>query len=207
MEEVEIRFDEGREGVVPVGTYLIDAAKRMGAASSFDCEEDGGHECKFAINEGAELLSDQTEEEKAQLTAEYRKQNKRLACYVKIEKPGVISAMVEKKKEEAKAKKESEDREEAYKKEFSELPLEKKIANLMELEAIALGETFAFVINSPFKVFEKIGDVMAEFGFKKEEDQKRQSRPAESSNGKDGRGVGKKKASAKEKTTGDQPEA
>ena len=183
MEEVEIRFDEGREGVVPVGTYLIDAAKRMGAASSFDCEEAGEHQCKMAITEGAHLLSTPTDEEKNLLTSEDGKQNKRLACYAKIEKPGVISAMVEKKKKDEKTEKNDQDREEAYRKEFSELPLEKKIANLMQLEAIALGETFAFVINSPFKVFEKIGDVMAEFGFKKEEDQKRRSRPAESANG------------------------
>ena len=64
----------------------------------------------------------------------------------------------------------------------------------MQLEAIALGETFAFVINSPFKVFEKIGDVMAEFGFKKEEDQKRRARPAEAANGTDqGKAEGKTK--------------
>jgi hypothetical protein len=86
-----------------------------------------------------------------------------------------------KNKEEASAEGKTEERTEEYKKEFTEMPLEKKIAKLMELEVIALGETFAFVINSPFKVFEKIGDVMAEFGFKKEEDQKRRARPAEDS--------------------------
>ena len=73
----------------------------------------------------------------------------------------------------------------------------------MQLEAIALGETFAFVINSPFKVFEKIGDVMAEFGFKKEEDQKRRSRPAESANGAKAK---KSDASVNEKS-GDQADA
>jgi ferredoxin len=203
MEEVEIRFDEGREGVVPVGTYLIDVAKRMGAASSFDCEEAGEHQCKMVITEGADLLSTPTEEEKNLLNGEDGKQNKRLACYAKIEKPGVISAMVEKKKKDEKTEKKDQDREEAYRKEFSELPLEKKIANLMQLEAIALGETFAFVINSPFKVFEKIGDVMAEFGFKKEEDQKRRSRPAESANGAKAK---KSDASVNEKS-GDQADA
>ena len=203
MEEVEIRFDEGREGVVPVGTYLIDVAKRMGAASSFDCEEAGEHQCKMVITEGADLLSTPTEEEKNLLDGEDGKQNKRLACYAKIEKPGVISAMVEKKKKDEKTEKKDQDREEAYRKEFSELPLEKKIANLMQLEAIALGETFAFVINSPFKVFEKIGDVMAEFGFKKEEDQKRRSRPAESANGAKAK---KSDASVNEKS-GDQADA
>ena len=113
MEEVEIRFDEGREGVVPVGTYLIDVAKRMGAASSFDCEEAGEHQCKMVITEGADLLSTPTEEEKNLLDGEDGKQNKRLACYAKIEKPGVISAMVEKKKKDEKTEKTYQDREEA----------------------------------------------------------------------------------------------
>jgi ferredoxin len=183
MKEVEIRFDLGREGIVPVGTYLIDAAKRMGAADSFDCVANEAHECRIAITEGSDLLSNPTKEEAGLLTKDDREQNKRLACYAKIEKPGVLTAMVQKKIEEQK-KKETEDTGEAYRKEFTELPLEKKIANLMQLEAIALGETFAFVINSPFKVLEKIGDVMAEFGFKKEEDQKRRARPTESPNGK-----------------------
>ena len=199
MKEVEIRFDEGREGIVPVGTYLIDAAKRMGAANSFECDETGQHMCKIAITEGSDLLSEPTAAETEQLTPEDKKQNKRLACYARIEKPGVITAMVEKKKEEATKEKEQQDREEAYRKEFTELPLERKIASLMQLEAIALGETFAFVINSPFKVFEKVGDVMAEFGFKKEEDQKKRSRPAEAAdtNGKAENEKKKSKAAAK----------
>ena len=62
-----------------------------------------------------------------------------------------------------------EDRSEEYRKEFAEMPLEKKIANLVQLETIALGETVSFIINSPFKIADKVLDVMAEFGFKKEE--------------------------------------
>jgi hypothetical protein len=59
------------------------------------------------------------------------------------------------------------------------MPLEKKIANLVQLETIALGETVSFIINSPFKIADKVMDVMAEFGFKKEEQQKEAARPAE----------------------------
>lgn len=184
MEEVEIRFGEGREGIVPVGTYLIDAARRMGAAALIDCGPETGHECGVKIEEGGELLSQITEAESDLLSDEQREQGTRLACYAKIEKPGVITAMVEKKTDPDRDEKQAEERDEAYRKEFTELPLEKKIANLMQLEAIALGETFAFVINSPFKVFEKIGDVMAEFGFKKEVEQKKRARPAESTAGK-----------------------
>jgi hypothetical protein len=131
------------------------------------------------VTSGGELLSKKTKSENDLLTDEERKDGVRLACFAKIEEPGVITAMVKKKKEEPTADKKAEERSEEYRKEFTEMPLEKKIAKLMELEAIALGETFAFVINSPFKVFEKIGDVMAEFGFKKEEEQKRRARPVE----------------------------
>lgn len=192
MEEVEIRFDEGRDGIVPVGTYLSDAASRMGAAS-IDCSETDEHECKFRVTQGSDLLSEPTTAEKEVLSNDELKRGYRLACYATIDKPGVINAMVEKKKETETQDKETENREEAYRKEFTELPLEKKIANLVQLEAIALGETFAFVINSPFKVFEKIGDVMAEFGFKKEEEQKRRARPSGSANGKKNSHAGARK--------------
>ena len=198
MEEIEIRFDEGREGIVPVGTYMIDAARRMGAADRIECEPEAGHECAVSIEEGGDLLSTLTEAESELLSDEQRKQGVRLACYAKIERPGVIKAMVTKKKDPVKDEKLAEERDETYRKEFTELPLEKKIANLMQLEAIALGETFAFVINSPFKVLEKIGDVMAEFGFKKEEEQKKRARPAESAAGKTN---GKANARASEKGT------
>jgi ferredoxin len=200
MGEVEIKFDEGREGVVPVGTYLADAARRMGAGK-FDCVETGEHCCQIEVKEGLDLLSPLTAEEKKILTNDERKHGIRVGCYARIEKPGVMTAMVKKKKETVSSEESSEDRDEKYRKEFAELPLEKKIANLVQLETIALGETFAFVINSPFKVFEKIGDVMAEFGFKKEEDQKRRARPAENKTATDGnKNVSTDKAGEKEQS-------
>ena len=197
MAVVEIKFDEGREGIVPVGTYLVDAARRMGAGD-FECAETGEHCCQITVTSGSELLSKMTKGELDLLAGEDRKTGVRLACFTKIEKPGVITAMVKKKKEQPSVEEKSEERTEEYKKEFTEMPLEKKIAKLMELEAIALGETFAFVINSPFKVFEKIGDVMAEFGFKKEEDQKRRARPVEDSEN-DNENKDKKNASSTER--------
>ena len=122
------------------------------------------------------FLSPITDAERENLPADASKKT-RLACFAKIEKPGVIVAMVKQKKDEAAEEKKADDRDEAYRKEFAAEPLEKKIANLVQLEVITLGETFAYVINSPFKIFEKLGDVMAEFGFKKEEEEKRRARP------------------------------
>ena len=202
MEEVEIGFpDEGREGVVPVGTYLVDAAKRLGISVP-DCSSEDAHACEIIIKSGAELLSPPTKAEKEQLDADSRDGTVRLACYAKIEKPGEIIAMAKKKSEPVEEAK-TEEREEAYRKEFTELPLEKKIANLVQLEAIALSETFAFVINSPFKVFEKVGDVLAEFGFKKEEEEKRKARPAENGSS-DAKSSAKKQKAAADKH--EQPE-
>jgi len=197
---VEISFGEGREGIVPVGTYLIDAAGRIGVKSIFDCKELGAHDCAIEIEEGNDLLSEMTDAERAELPEDAGKKT-RLACYAKIEKPGVIVAMVKQKKaaDAAAEEKKVEEQEDAYRKEFESLPLEKKIHSLVQLEAIAFGETISFVINSPFKVFEKIGDVLAEFGFQKEEAEKAQARPAEEAAKQNGEASGaKKKARSKQ---------
>jgi len=177
MAEAEIQFGDGREGVVPLGTYLGDAAKRMGVPME-GCELPE-HGCEFSIEQGADLLSAVTDGEKEHLAAKERKDNIRLGCYAQIKEPGVIVVMSKKETvspEEAKA---SEERDETYRKEFAELPLEKKIANLVQLEAITVGETLSYIVNSPYTVFDKIGDVLAEFGFKKEEAEKAAARPAE----------------------------
>ena len=112
-----------------------------------------------------------------------RRTNERLACQAKIEKSGEVVNMTEVKAKEEKDAAEGansvEDRSEEYRKEFAEMPLEKKIANLVQLETIALGETVSFIINSPFKIADKVLDVMAEFGFKKEEKEREAARPAE----------------------------
>ena len=82
-------------------------------------------------------------------------------------------------KTEPTAEKSAADANEQYRKEFAEMPLEKKIANLVQLETIAIGETVSFIINSPFAIADKLMDVMAEFGFRKEEQQKTAARPEE----------------------------
>jgi len=82
-------------------------------------------------------------------------------------------------KEHVDETKTEEDKGEEYRKHFAELPLEKKIAELMKLEAIALGDTFSFIVNSPYKIFEKIGDVMADVGVKMENKAREAQRPEE----------------------------
>ena len=182
MAEVEIKFErEKREGVVAVGTYLIDSAKRFGIRFEDVCvPESDVHYCSVVVTSGSNLLSELTRVETEHFALHGRKKNERLACQVKIENPGEVVVMTEQKaKDPAPKTGATEDKNEQYKKEFTEMPLEKKIANLVQLETIAFGETVSFIINSPFKVADKLMDVMAEFGFKKEEWQKEAARPRE----------------------------
>jgi len=182
MAEVEIKFErEKREGVVAVGAYLIDSAKRFGIRFEDVCvPESDVHYCSVVVTSGSNLLSELTKVETEHFALHGRKKNERLACQVKIENPGEVVVMTEEKaKDPAPKTSATEDKNEQYKKEFAEMPLEKKIANLVQLETIAFGETVSFIINSPFKVADKFMDVMAEFGFKKEERQKEAARPRE----------------------------
>ncbi|CAN5355198.1 hypothetical protein BH10ACI1_BH10ACI1_30760 [soil metagenome] len=175
--EADIKFErENRTGIIPVGTYIYDVAGRFGI--ELDCEEIGETtDCVVQILKGKEFLSDFTKSEKEYLTEDSRKKGERLARQAKIEKSGEVVIMTKAKVVEE--KEEEKDKQEAYRKEFEELPLEKKIASLVELEAIALGETFSFVLNSPYKIADKVMDVLAEFGMKFEKEEKEAAMPKE----------------------------
>jgi ferredoxin len=181
MPEVQIRIEpDGREGVVAVGSYLIDAVKRFGLRFEDRCRQDEGlHFCSLFVTGGGDHLSPVTLVETEHFSAHGRKSNERLACQAKIETPGDIIIMVTEKKEKDPKEPAAEGQSEQYKKDFSELPLEKKISELVQLEAIAIGETVSFIMNSPYLIFDKVMDVMAEFGLKKEEESKKAARPKE----------------------------
>jgi ferredoxin len=166
MNEVFVKFEgTDREGIIAVGSYLIDAAKRLGADIDCDCgTEEESNACTVKILAGLELLSKPTSAEMEQLTDSERNSRQRLACQTKLEKPGELVVMTVKKKESKEKTAESGQSAEDFKKEFEELPLNEKFASLMELEAIALGETFSFILNSPYEAFGKVMDVMAGFG-------------------------------------------
>jgi ferredoxin len=179
MSDAEIRFErEDLEGVIPVGSYIGDALRRFGIKGFERCSAE--HDCVVKITEGLDLLSEPTSLEKEQLGDESYKSGERLACHARIEKPGEIVVMTKERKEDPKV---TEENSEQYRKEFAELPLEQKISELMKLEAIALGDTFSFIVNSPYKIFEKIGDVMADFGIKLENKAREARRPEEHNGG------------------------
>lgn len=181
MSEARLTFKrEGREGVIPVGTYLIDAAKRFGVLFEDKClPSENIHFCKVSVLDGDAALTPPTASESQYFTDNPGDASERLSCQTKITAAEEITIMTTEKKEEKTDEEKGKISAEEYAKEFKELPLEKKIAELVQLEAIAVGETLSFIANSPYMVFDKIMDVMAEFGLKKEQQGKRAARPAE----------------------------
>src|SRR5687768_10655984 len=129
MTEAQVTFKrEEREGVVAVGTYLSDAAARLGIRFEEKCSPvENIHHCKISIIEGADLLSPRTSVEAEQLSPNGRPVE-RLGCQVKIAEPGELVIMTTEgtTKETAEAPTAKE-----YAKEFAELPLEKKISELV----------------------------------------------------------------------------
>ncbi len=89
------------------------------------------------------------------------------------------------------------------------MPLEKNVSNLLELEIIPLSETFSFVLDTPWKIFGKVMDVMAEFGLKMDDADKKAKRPAEhgEAEAENHEANHKKKRSKKEKATEEETEA
>ena len=94
---VSITFEpSGISGVVAQGTYVIDAARRMGAPLGTGCTAGKGEcpACVVSISTGAELLSPPSVAEEKQLGVEQLEQALRLACQVKIESHGEVVVQV-----------------------------------------------------------------------------------------------------------------
>ena len=178
MSDVYIHFvREDLEGTVAVGSYLSDVLKRFGVRCTDDCDRAADtHECEISISSGEDLLSPLTLAETEHFGESGRRANRRLACEAKIIKPGEIAIMTDEKQEIPKADTPKKDK---FQEDFEALPLEKKIASLLRMEVVTLGETVSYVVNSPMKVVEKVGDVIAEFGMKLEREAKKASRPKE----------------------------
>jgi len=174
MADAVVRFErEDAEGLVAVGSYISDAARRFGVKFDPECVPSAGeHNCQVRIVSGEEHLSEKTA---AEIEANLDK-GWRLACHAKIENAGEVEVMT---KEKPAAAEEEKDQAENYRKRFEELPLEKKMAELVRLEGIAMSETLGYIINSPYKVADKVMDLMAEFGFKMDADKKESKKPEE----------------------------
>jgi ferredoxin, 2Fe-2S len=145
---VAITFEpSGISGAVATGTYLIDAAKRLGAPLGTGCARGKGDCmcCLVHVSIGADLLSTPGTIEHSALGAEQLSQGFRLACQAKIEGFGEVVV----RSAPRKAKETGTDRDAELRKEFGELPLQKKIATLLQLEAITMNEAFNAAIEKP----------------------------------------------------------
>lgn len=174
--EAELKFErENRSGIAVVGSYLIDAARRLGVEVRDESGRLGLDDSSaIMIKSGAEFLSAPTKAEFEQLSDERRANGERLASQAKIEKAGEIVVQTIEKKVEA-----VEDSNEKYQKEFAELPLDAKIANLVKLESMALSDTLSFVLGAPQAIGGKVVDILAKLGYKFDEESKKATQPEE----------------------------
>jgi ferredoxin len=156
---VTITFEpSGVTGMVATGTYLIDAAKRLGAPVGAGCMRGKGEcaSCVVEVTSGAELLSPPGSIEEAFLTPEQLKQSQRLACHAKLEGDGeVVLRVVRRPANAASNPHAGKD----LTKDFNTLPLQKKISTLLQLEAITVSEAMNAAIDKPLafgaKTFDK----------------------------------------------------
>jgi ferredoxin, 2Fe-2S len=156
---VSITFEpSGINGLVAEGTYLIDAARRMGAPLGEGCTSGKGEcpSCVVSVKAGANLLSAPSLAEEQQLGAEQLDQSLRLACQVKIENHGEVVVMAATRPERSAPV----DMGSELTKKFGALPLGKKLATLMQLEAITMSEAFDSAIEKPLAFGSKTFDTI-----------------------------------------------
>jgi len=151
---VEIKFEPGGpSGLVAEGTSILDAARRLGFNIPNCGECDGA--CAVRIVTGAALLSDLTEVERKQLSPERLGGGERLACQCKVERGGELVLRLVAETERPRT---AEEKTRDLKKEFSELPFDRKLATLMQLETIAVTQAFDKITDASVSLGKKIFD-------------------------------------------------
>ncbi len=175
---VDIKFEpDGRSGIIAEGTYLWDAAKRLGVRLPAECEGRGECDtCAVIVEAGATLLSSLTEAERKLLSPERLAAGERLACQVRVEHAGELTLRPVPFTERAET---TEEAVKDFRKEFKEMPLDRKMATLAELEAVTMFQTLSAVMNLPFTIGEKVMDLMAGRGRAKTRQEREARRPAE----------------------------
>jgi len=157
---VSITFEpSGISGLVADGTYLIDAARRMGAPLGVGCTAGKGEcpACVVSIKAGANLLSPPSLAEEQQLGADELGQSLRLACQVKLENHGDVVVMAAARPQ---TRPSPDDMGSELTKKFGALPLGKKLATLVQLEAITMSEAFDSAIEKPLAFGSKTFDAI-----------------------------------------------
>jgi ferredoxin len=157
---VEIKFlPSDASGLVAQGSYIIDAARRLGVRIPAECGGRGACDtCAVTAETGATLLSSLTEAERTQLSPDRLAAGERLACQAKIESAGEIVLRLVPATERAET---SEEVKTDLRREFRELPLDRKLATLVELEAVTAFQTLSSIAEVPSKVAGKLLDLFA----------------------------------------------
>jgi ferredoxin len=147
---VSITFEpSGLTGVVAEGTYLIDAARRMGVSLGDGCTIGKGEcpNCLISVKSGLTLLSTPSAAELKQLNEEDLALSHRLACQVKLQYPGEVVVMATASRPSSSGA--PRDTASEVKREFGALPLKQKLATLVQLEALTMTEAFDSAIEKP----------------------------------------------------------
>ena len=169
--------DEGRGGIVAEGTYLWDAAKRLGVRLPAECEGRGECDtCAVVVEEGATLLSDLTQAERTRLSPERLAAGERLACQAKVERGGDLVLRPVPVTERAET---TEEVTKDLRAEFRRMPLRKKLAALAGMEADVAYEALVLVADIPFAVVGKGLDLLAGRGRKLSQAEREAQRPTE----------------------------
>ena len=175
---VEIKFEpDGHSGLIAEGTYLWNAAKRLGVRLPAECDGRGECDtCAVVVEQGATLLSSLTEAERERLSPERLASGERLACQAKVEQGGELVLRIVPATERAVT---SDETIKELRKEFRELPLTRKLSTLVELEAVTMYQALTAIIDVPFMLGGKVMDLMAGRGRALNERDRTARRPVE----------------------------
>ena len=151
---VEIKFEpDGPRGIVGEGTSIVDAARSLGFKIPHCGVCDGA--CAVRIINGSTLLSDLTKVERKKLSPERLAAGERLACQCKARLAGELVIRLAAQSERTRS---AEEKARDLRQEFSELPFDRKIATLMQLETVAVTEAFDKITDASISFGKKIFD-------------------------------------------------
>jgi ferredoxin len=166
-----------RSGVVAEGSYLWAAVKRIGVRLPAECEGRGQCDtCAVVVEQGATLLSGLTDAERKILSPERLASGERLACQAKIETGGDVVLRAVPVTERAET---AEEAARDLREEFRRMPLKKKFATLVGIEADMAYETLVRAVDIPFDIFGKGLDLLAGRGRRLAQNERASRRPAE----------------------------
>ena len=167
----------GRSGVVAEGAYLWAAVKRVGVRLPAECEGRGECDtCAVVVAEGATLLSGLTDAERKILSPERLAAGEWLACPAKVEHGGDVVLRPVPATERAET---AEEAARDLREEFKRMPLKKKFATLVGIEADMAYETLVRAVDIPFDLFGKGLELLAGRGRRLAQSEKAARRPAE----------------------------